>query len=138
MSWIRPNGFRLIDIITFVVAIALLATALWSTLGRDDKPMEHIMNYGIGVEARLTGAHETAPCDGVGGADPRRDSGLIGLEDRVEALGGTIRLVSPRGGRHFRARHHAARQPVSGVAESSQESCSAMYVLGLPPGRLSG
>lgn len=36
--------------------------------------------------------------DGVGGADPRRDSGLIGLEDRVEALGGTIRLVSPRGG----------------------------------------
>ena len=35
--------------------------------------------------------------DGVG-ADPRRDSGLIGLEDRVEALGGTIRLVSPRGG----------------------------------------
>jgi hypothetical protein len=30
-------------------------------LGRDDKPMEHIKNYGIGVEARLTGAHETAP-----------------------------------------------------------------------------
>jgi len=25
--------------------------------------MEHIMNYGIGVEARLTGAHETAPWD---------------------------------------------------------------------------
>ena len=36
--------------------------------------------------------------DGVGGADPRRDSGPIGLEDRVEALGDTIRLVSPRGG----------------------------------------
>ncbi|WP_431967079.1 glutamine synthetase [Actinacidiphila sp. bgisy160] len=30
-------------------------------LGRDDKPMEHIKNYGSGVEARLTGAHETAP-----------------------------------------------------------------------------
>jgi glutamine synthetase len=30
-------------------------------LGRDDKPLEHIKNYGIGVEARLTGAHETAP-----------------------------------------------------------------------------
>jgi glutamine synthetase len=30
-------------------------------LGRDGKPLEHIENYGIGVEARLTGAHETAP-----------------------------------------------------------------------------
>jgi glutamine synthetase len=30
-------------------------------LGRDDKPLEHIANYGVGVEARLTGAHETAP-----------------------------------------------------------------------------
>lgn len=32
-------------------------------LGRDGKPLEHITNYGIGVEARLTGAHETAPWD---------------------------------------------------------------------------
>ncbi|MEU4338622.1 glutamine synthetase [Micromonospora lupini] len=31
------------------------------SLGRDDKPLEHIRNYGAGVEARLTGAHETAP-----------------------------------------------------------------------------
>jgi glutamine synthetase len=30
-------------------------------LGRDSKPMEHVSNYGFGVEARLTGAHETAP-----------------------------------------------------------------------------
>ncbi|MGI5253918.1 glutamine synthetase [Actinacidiphila glaucinigra] len=30
-------------------------------LGRDGKPMEHIKQYGVGVEARLTGAHETAP-----------------------------------------------------------------------------
>jgi glutamine synthetase len=29
-------------------------------LGRDGKPLEHIRNYGIGVETRLTGAHETA------------------------------------------------------------------------------
>jgi signal transduction histidine kinase len=37
--------------------------------------------------------------DGVGGADPSRGSGLIGLTDRVEALGGTISVVSPpRGG----------------------------------------
>ncbi|HZA10245.1 sensor histidine kinase, partial [Mycobacterium sp.] len=36
--------------------------------------------------------------DGVGGADPSRGSGLLGLTDRVEALGGTLTIVSPRGG----------------------------------------
>ncbi|MCW2760872.1 MAG: Histidine kinase [Marmoricola sp.] len=35
--------------------------------------------------------------DGTGGADPRRGSGLIGLKDRVEALGGRISVVSPLG-----------------------------------------
>jgi signal transduction histidine kinase len=35
--------------------------------------------------------------DGVGGADPGRGSGLIGLTDRVEALGGTIEIESPPG-----------------------------------------
>jgi signal transduction histidine kinase len=35
--------------------------------------------------------------DGVGGADPTRGSGLIGLTDRVEALGGTILVKSPVG-----------------------------------------
>jgi signal transduction histidine kinase len=33
--------------------------------------------------------------DGVGGADPCRGSGLIGLRDRVEAVGGTIQVTSP-------------------------------------------
>ena len=35
--------------------------------------------------------------DGVGGADSTRGSGLLGLKDRAEALGGTIRLESARG-----------------------------------------
>jgi PAS domain S-box-containing protein len=35
--------------------------------------------------------------DGIGGADASRGSGIIGLTDRVEALGGTISLVSPPG-----------------------------------------
>ena len=34
--------------------------------------------------------------DGTGGAHPSRGSGLIGLTDRVEALGGTMTIVSPR------------------------------------------
>lgn len=36
--------------------------------------------------------------DGVGGAKASGGSGLIGLRDRVEALGGTIKLASPAGG----------------------------------------
>jgi signal transduction histidine kinase len=35
--------------------------------------------------------------DGVGGADPARGSGLLGLKDRAEAIGGTISLQSPHG-----------------------------------------
>jgi signal transduction histidine kinase len=35
--------------------------------------------------------------DGVGGADPARGSGLVGLTDRVQALGGSIRIHSPAG-----------------------------------------
>jgi signal transduction histidine kinase len=35
--------------------------------------------------------------DGVGGADPARGSGLVGLRDRVEALGGTIAFRSAKG-----------------------------------------
>jgi signal transduction histidine kinase len=32
--------------------------------------------------------------DGVGGADPARGSGLVGLRDRVEAVGGTMDVTS--------------------------------------------
>jgi signal transduction histidine kinase len=35
--------------------------------------------------------------DGIGGADPANGSGLTGLTDRVEALGGTITVHSPPG-----------------------------------------
>jgi signal transduction histidine kinase len=35
--------------------------------------------------------------DGCGGADPARGSGLIGLSDRVDSLGGTIDVTSPAG-----------------------------------------
>ncbi len=35
--------------------------------------------------------------DGRGGADPDRGTGLRGLADRVEALGGKLRIESPAG-----------------------------------------
>ena len=36
--------------------------------------------------------------DGIGGADTERGTGLRGLADRVEALGGRLRVWTPRGG----------------------------------------
>jgi signal transduction histidine kinase len=42
--------------------------------------------------------------DGVGGADPARGSGLVGLADRVEALGGSLQVRSqPEHGTHITA-----------------------------------
>jgi signal transduction histidine kinase len=35
--------------------------------------------------------------NGAGGADPRQGTGLTGLRDRVEALGGTTKIASPAG-----------------------------------------
>jgi signal transduction histidine kinase len=48
--------------------------------------------------------------DGVGGADPRRGSGLRGLADRVETLGGTLQVDSVPG----RGTRLAAEIPLSG------------------------
>jgi signal transduction histidine kinase len=36
--------------------------------------------------------------DGIGGADPARGSGLTGLRDRIEAVGGTLDVTSPSDG----------------------------------------
>jgi signal transduction histidine kinase len=50
--------------------------------------------------------------DGVGGANPRRGSGLRGLADRVETLGGTLRVESVPG----RGTRLAAEIPLGGQA----------------------
>ena len=41
--------------------------------------------------------HQSIRDDGVGGADPAGGSGLIGLRDRAEALGGSLEVSSPPG-----------------------------------------
>ncbi|GAB3829194.1 sensor histidine kinase [Dactylosporangium cerinum] len=56
------------------------------------------------VEVRGGYLHLTVSDDGIGGADPKRGTGLIGLTDRVEAMGGTLTLESPPGqGTHLQA-----------------------------------
>jgi signal transduction histidine kinase len=50
----------------------------------------------VGVSVDISGANLRLSItdDGVGGADSRNGSGLIGLIDRVEALGGQLRISS--------------------------------------------
>ena len=54
----------------------------------------------VSVEAEAIGGRLriSVQDDGVGGADPGRGSGLVGLRDRVEALGGKFSLQSPSAG----------------------------------------
>ncbi|HEY2081090.1 MAG TPA: ATP-binding protein, partial [Streptosporangiaceae bacterium] len=53
----------------------------------------------VQVSAKIAGKvlHLQVRDDGDGGADPALGSGLMGLKDRVEALGGTIAIHSPAG-----------------------------------------
>jgi signal transduction histidine kinase len=49
----------------------------------------------IELEAQDTVLRLTIGDNGVGGADPARGSGLVGLADRIEALGGRLNITSP-------------------------------------------
>jgi len=51
----------------------------------------------VAVEERDDSLRLSIRDDGVGGADPARGSGMIGLRDRAEALGGSIEVSSPPG-----------------------------------------
>jgi signal transduction histidine kinase len=51
----------------------------------------------VTVEARSGVLDVCIRDDGRGGAEPARGSGLLGLKDRVEAIGGTLSLHSPPG-----------------------------------------
>jgi signal transduction histidine kinase len=51
----------------------------------------------IKLEAQDTVLRLTISDDGIGGADPTQGSGLVGLADRIEALGGRLNVTSPIG-----------------------------------------
>lgn len=58
----------------------------------------HASNVLVDVQAIDGGVRVSVSDDGVGGADTSCGSGLLGLRDRVDALGGTISLASPSSG----------------------------------------
>ncbi len=51
----------------------------------------------VAVEERGDSLRLSIRDDGAGGVDPARGSGLIGLRDRAEALGGSLEVSSPPG-----------------------------------------
>ncbi len=56
----------------------------------------HATRANVAVEQDDARLHLSIHDDGVGGADPTAGSGLVGLRDRVQALGGTLDVTSPR------------------------------------------
>jgi signal transduction histidine kinase len=84
--------------------------------GRLDEPLEVAAFYVVSESLANIGKHAQASSatidvrriadqisveivdDGVGGADTEQGSGLRGLADRVEALGGRLQVWTPRGG----------------------------------------
>jgi signal transduction histidine kinase len=78
----------------YVVAEALTNVAKYASAGA----------VSVSVDQRNGRALVEVRDDGVGGADPARGSGLRGLSDRVEALGGRLSVESPPGrGTHLKA-----------------------------------
>jgi PAS domain S-box-containing protein len=52
----------------------------------------------VDLEGRDTVVRLAIRDDGIGGADPGLGSGLVGLRDRIEALGGALQITSRAGG----------------------------------------
>ena len=79
----------------YVVAEALTNTAKYA----------HASTVDVSVDTEGKDLHLSIRDDGIGGADVTKGSGLTGLRDRVEALGGTLTISSQRGaGTSLRAR----------------------------------
>src|SRR6266536_5655924 len=75
-----------------VAAYYVVSEAITNTTRHASASVVHVSG-----EERDGSFHLSIRDDGVGGADPARGSGLIGLRDRAEALGGSIKVSSPAG-----------------------------------------
>jgi signal transduction histidine kinase len=75
-----------------VAAYYVVSEALANAAKHAQASVAHVL-----ARARDGRLHLSVADDGVGGATPEGGSGLIGLADRVQALGGTITVHSPIG-----------------------------------------
>jgi signal transduction histidine kinase len=75
-----------------VTAYYVVSEALANAAKHAEASAAHIEVEQTGEAIRLT-----VRDDGIGGADPAHGSGLVGLGDRVAAIGGTLTIRSPAG-----------------------------------------
>jgi PAS domain S-box-containing protein len=76
--------------------------------------------------------------DGTGGAEASAGSGLVGLIDRVEALGGRFALESPPGhGTRISVEMPLTAEPIGGVASTTVETRSGVGDVSATPQELS-
>ncbi|MEA2467113.1 MAG: hypothetical protein QOJ57_1239 [Thermoleophilaceae bacterium] len=87
------------DVSTERLPAAIEATAYFVVSEALTNVMKHSGAHHAQVRAKVDGGAFRVEVrdDGAGGAEPGPASGLTGLRDRVEALGGTIEIVSPGG-----------------------------------------
>jgi signal transduction histidine kinase len=104
-----------------IAAYYLLAEALTNTAKH-----AHASTVEVHLDVDDTGDRVLRICvrdDGVGGADPDGGSGLVGLDDRVQALGGRLWLHSPPGaGTTVRAELPLYRPPRHGTGLAARAS----------------
>jgi signal transduction histidine kinase len=74
-----------------VAAYYVVSEAMTNAAKHADASVVHVE-----LDARDTIVRLVVCDDGIGGADAR-GSGLLGLSDRIEALGGTLQVTSPVG-----------------------------------------
>ncbi|HTJ33454.1 MAG TPA: DUF4118 domain-containing protein [Dactylosporangium sp.] len=77
----------------YVVSEALTNAAKHAGASKVDVHVDLITDERTAREVLVLSVHD----NGVGGADPALGSGLVGLVDRVEALGGHLQISSPAG-----------------------------------------
>jgi len=89
-----------VDVTTERVAASVEAAAYFVACEALTNAVKHAAASRVAVSAvRENGTlHVRIADDGLGGATVRRGSGLAGLADRVAAHGGTLAVVSPKGG----------------------------------------
>ena len=75
-----------------VTAFYVVSEALTNVAKHANASAAHVTVETVNGDLRLSISD-----DGVGGADPTRGSGLVGLKDRVEAIGGTLTVQSRPG-----------------------------------------
>jgi signal transduction histidine kinase len=73
-----------------LAAYYIVAEALTNTAKYSHASLVHVL-----VETRECALRVAVCDDGVGGADPARGTGLVGLTQRAQAIGGTVALHSP-------------------------------------------